>query len=119
MKCSKSANITKTTSNHYHRQLIYSTLISLMEVSSGQLQCYRVFLSKLLKNRFLPYTNPIKNLFSKLYQQISKAYVQKLPFDHEKSKVLHKLCFEMIIQDKLPFKFVNGHGQEVRHITLV
>ena len=43
-------------------------------------------------------------MFSKLYQQISKA----LPFDHEKSKVLHKLCFEMIIQDKFPFNFVNG-----------
>ena len=46
MKCSKSANITKTTSNHYHRQLIYSTLISLMEVSSGQLQCYRYLIKK-------------------------------------------------------------------------
>ena len=35
--------------------------------------------------------------------------IQKLPFDHEKSKVLHKLCFEMITKDKLPFNFVNGH----------
>ena len=52
-------------------------------------------------------------LFTALIQQTLPANLQsteKLPFDHEKSKVLHKLCFEMIIQDKLPFNFDNEHG---------